>query len=151
MFHVAVPAFSAKPFSSDMSQEAPSPPSPAEEEKQLCVSCLAPNEPLAHFCAKCGAPLSSYASTGFLESAFAEGAVYRAAAERPRKFIVVVGVWLIFGATGFCGAVILAVNVGRGLYDKVLGAAMLAISVAMIVKTTKNYFAKPASVERQDG
>src|SRR3954451_837470 len=78
-----------------MSQEIPKP-SPESEEKQLCLSCMAPNEPTAHFCAKCGAPLSSYASTGPFESLFSEGAVYRQAAERPRSFIVVLGIWLIF-------------------------------------------------------
>lgn len=132
-----------------MSQEA-STPSPAPEEKQLCIRCLAPNEPLAHFCAKCGAPLSSYASTGFLESAYAEGAVYRAAAERPRKLIVVLGVWMIFGAIALAGAVILAVSTEGGFHDKIIGAAMLAFSLVMIVKTTKNYFAKPKPVEPQD-
>jgi len=126
------------------------PPSLPTEEKQLCISCLAPNEPLAHFCAKCGAPLSSYASTGFLESAYSEGVVYRAAAERPRKFIVVLGIWIIFGGIALSGAVMLAVGLDRGIYDKLVGAAMLAFSLVMIVKTTKNYFAKPAAGDRRD-
>src|SRR3954464_10914584 len=55
------------------------------EEKQLCANCMFPNYPEAHFCAKCGAPLSSYASTGPFESLFAEGHVYRQATEQPRK------------------------------------------------------------------
>jgi hypothetical protein len=134
-----------------MSQEAPTPPPPASEEKQLCISCLAPNEPLDHFCAKCGAPLSSYASTGFLESAFAEGAVYRAAAERPRILIVVLGIWLIFGMAALSGAVMVVVGINQGFMYSIIGAAILAFSVVMIVKTTKNYFAKAQPVERRDG
>ena len=43
--------------------EAPSQVPGDTDEKQLCVSCMFPNEPAAHFCAKCGAPTSSYAST----------------------------------------------------------------------------------------
>src|SRR3954464_15103851 len=67
------------------------------EEKQLCANCMFPNYPEAHFCAKCGAPLSSYASTGPFESLFAEGHIYRQATEQPRKLVVVFGIWLIFG------------------------------------------------------
>jgi len=134
-----------------MSQEASPPPSPASEEKQLCISCLAPNEPLAHFCTKCGAPLSSYASTGFLESAFAEGAVYRAAVERPRRLIVVLGIWLIFCPIGLTGAVILAAARNIGTIDRGLGGLALVFSLVMIVKTTKNYIGKAQPAERRDG
>ena len=108
------------------------------EESQLCLSCTAPNDPASHFCRKCGAPLSSYASTGPFEHLFAEGAVYRQAAERPRSLIVVVGVWLIFGIS-VLGGLSLLVSGTSSLFFLVLGAGILAISVAMIWKTTRNY------------
>jgi len=120
-------------------------------EKQLCVSCMAPNEPSAHFCIKCGAPLSSYASTGPLESVFAEGAVYRQAAERPRSLIVVLGVWLIFGMMGLAGLVILAMGRDMGIGYTAFGAFMLAISVVLIWKSTRNYLARPKTDEHQNG
>lgn len=111
---------------------------PESIEKQLCISCMAPNDPSAHFCAKCGAPLSSYASTGPFESIFAEGAVCRQAAECPRKLFVVLGVWLIFGITALAGAAMIAVGTGQeDSFTFVLpGGAMLAFSVAMIWKST---------------
>jgi len=128
----------------------PSPP-PRGGEKQLCVSCMAPNEPSAHFCIKCGAPLSSYASTGPFESVLAEGAVYRQAAERPRTLIVVLGVWLIFGTMGLVGLMIAVMGRDMGIGYMASGASMLAISVVLIWKSTRNYFARPKADEHQNG
>ena len=44
----------------------------------------------------------------------------------------------------------LVVGLDRGIYDKLVGAAMLAFSLVMIVKTTKNYFVKAPPVESRD-
>lgn len=136
-----------------MSPEPDHSPEPATDgdEKQLCVSCMAPNEPSAHFCAKCRAPLSSYASTGPFESVFAEGAVYRQAAERPRSLIVVLGVWLIFGIIGLAGLVMIVMGRDMGIGTMAFGACMLAISVALIWKSTRNYLARPRSDKPHDG
>jgi hypothetical protein len=119
---------------SDEDQDIPEP-----VERQLCISCMAPNDPSAHFCEKCGAPLSSYASTGPFESVFAEGAVFRKAAERPRSLIVVLGVWLIFGFTALGGVLLIPSHRGDDFVSAIVGGVLLAISVAMIWKTTRNY------------
>jgi hypothetical protein len=76
---------------------------PESDEKQLCTSCMTPNEPTAHFCIKCGAPLSSFATFAPFERLFAEGFIYRQAVDSPRKMIVVLGIWLIFGTIGLSG------------------------------------------------
>ena len=115
---------------------------PEADEKQLCVSCLASNDPAAHFCIKCGAPLSSYASTGPFESLFAEGSVYRQAAERPQKLVVVLGVWLIFGIMALVGVVFIAKFQNEGLEYVITGTLILLVSLAMILKTTRNYLAR---------
>lgn len=109
-----------------------------------------PNEPEAHFCAKCGAPLTSYAATGPFESLFAEGHVYRQAAERPRSFIVVLGIWIIFGAFALTG-VFLVVGRDRGFGWVLVGVLLLALSLVMIAKTTRNYFTGRKSDEGRDG
>ena len=121
------------------------------DEKQLCVSCTAPNDPSAHFCIKCGAPLSSYASTGPFESLFAEGAVYRQAAEQPRSIIVVLGVWLIFGMVGMAGLVMVAMSGDMGIGYTAVGALMLAFSLVLIWKCTRNYLRRPKADRQQDG
>ncbi|MBI5385205.1 MAG: hypothetical protein HZA90_11035 [Verrucomicrobia bacterium] len=126
-------------------------PTAEADEKQLCVSCMFPNEPSAHFCAKCGAPLSSYAATGPFESLFAEGHVYRQAAERPRSLIVVLGVWLIFGMMALAGLVVAFMGRDMGIGYTAFGALILAISVVLIWKTTRNYRARGKTDEKHDG
>ncbi len=135
-----------------MSPEADDIPQPTSEadEKQLCMRCLAPNEPSAHFCIKCGTPLSSYASTGPFESVFAEGAVYREAAERPRSLIVVVGVWVIFGMIALTGLAMVLVPQDNGIGYRAFGAGMLGISVVLIGKSTRNYLRRPKPDEKHD-
>ena len=123
---------------------------PETNERQLCVSCMAPNDPAAHFCNRCGAPLSSYASTGPFESLFAEGSVYRSAAERPQKLIVVLGVWLIFGMMTLGGILLAVIGRDTGWGYSVSGAIMLAIAPVMIWKTTRNYLARKQTHEPRD-
>ena len=110
------------------------------EERGLCLQCLTENRPESHFCRKCGAPLSSFAAIGPFESVFAEGNVYRRAAEQPRRLIVVLGMWLIFGITALAGAGIAARNWdGGGTFGVLSGLGLLIISVILIGKTTMNY------------
>ncbi len=120
------------------------------EEKQLCVSCAAPNEPDADFCAKCGAPLSSYASTGPFEQVLAAGAGYRQAANRPRSLVVLLGVWVIFGTTTFGSLGLLGLGLQGGLPFVILGAGLLALSLIMIWKTTYNYLSHRRISEQED-
>ena len=120
------------------------------DEKQLCVSCVFPNDPEAHFCAKCGAPLSSYAATGPFERIFAEGHVYRQAAERPRSLIVVVGIWVIFGPLALMGVILLVTGRTSGFALVLVGALLLIFSIAMIAKTTRNYFTGRKSEVKRD-
>jgi hypothetical protein len=120
------------------------------EEKLLCLSCMFPNDPSVHFCAKCGAPMTSYAATGPFESLFAEGHAFRQAAERPRRFVVVLGIWIIFGMMALAGIVMLFIGREVGLQYLVVGALVLPISLVMIWKTTRSYFAKPRGDGKRD-
>jgi ribosomal protein L40E len=111
-----------------------------EPEQQLCVSCVAPNDPAAHFCGKCGAPLTSYAATAPFEHLFAEGHVYRQAAERPQRLIVVLGMWLIFGGMALAGIGLMILGLESGAKYYIPGGLfMVLIAAALIWKTTRNY------------
>jgi hypothetical protein len=123
---------------------------PETEEKQVCVSCLALNDTAAHFCTKCGASLSSYASTGPFEHLSAEGNIYRQAAKRPQKLVVVLGVWFIFGMTALTGISLILIGWGQGFGYLVIGAFMFPVSVIMIWKTTRNYLARGKRNESHD-
>lgn len=124
--------------------------SPEADEKQLCIGCTFPNEPSAHFCAKCGAPLTSYAATGPFEGRLAEGYVYRQAAERPRSLIVVLGVWLIFGTFAFSGIGICFIGQNLGSLLQIVCGLIGLISVAVVWKTTRNYFSRRKTDEKHD-
>ena len=101
-----------------------------------------PNEPSANFCAKCGAPITSYAATGPFESLFAEGHVYRQAVEKPRRFVVVLGIWIIFGMMALAGGVLLFIGGELGGPYAVAGIFFLVISLLMIWKSTRSYSAR---------
>jgi ribosomal protein L40E len=113
---------------------------PESEGKQLCKSCAALNEPDADFCMKCGAPLSAYSTMGPFEMIFAQGFIYREAAERPRRFIVVLGIWLIFLPQAIGGVVMIGSD--PGLFWEIMGGAIIFISLAIIGRTTSNYLAE---------
>jgi len=133
------------------SEPEQTPQTPAEsDEKKLCVNCMFPNDPDIHFCAECGAPMTSYAAIGPFESLFAEGHVYRQAAEKPRSFVVVLGIWIIFGTLALAGAAFLFIGREVGLEYVVIGAFLLPVSLVMIWKTTRSYFRRPRVDERGD-
>lgn len=104
--------------------------------KQLCRSCAALNEPNADFCIKCGAPLSWYSTIGPFETIFAQGFIYREAAEHPRHFIAVLGIWLIFLPQAMAGIGMVRLH---SLFWSSIGVGMIFISVGIIGRTTWNY------------
>ena len=73
------------------------------ENSILCPSCCKSSPEDADFCRHCRSPISSYAATGPFESIFAEGAAYREAINKPRKPIMLIGIWLIFLPISFLG------------------------------------------------
>src|SRR5690606_2496321 len=113
---------------SDAGPEQTEPPFPEADERELCLACLTPNELSAHFCAQCGAPLTSYAATGPIEYILAEGYAYRRAVERPRSLTVVLGIWLLFGAN--VPAALLGIAVGSS--EGAEGRSMIALCVFML-------------------
>jgi len=120
------------------------------DETKLCVSCMAPNETEAHFCAECGAPMTSYASTGPFEHIFAEGHVYRQAAERPRRLVVVLGIWVIFGWTTLAAVWMLFSSREGDIPYFITGAFLLPVSLVMIWRTTRSYLTR-ARVDPERG
>jgi hypothetical protein len=61
----------------------------------VCPGCLSEHTEGTHFCSKCGAPLSAFATVGPLERIHAQGYAYRRAASGPTSRIVVIGMWLL--------------------------------------------------------
>lgn len=111
------------------------------DSSQLCPGCMEINEARAHFCTRCGAPLSSYAATAPFERIMAEGHAYRSAVENPRSPMILADIWVIFGPMTLGSAALL---LGRGPADPLqtgLAVFILAVSVLMLWRTTAGYFA----------
>ena len=115
-------------------------PLPGEgQERELYPSCLALNRPGTQLCSNCGAPLSSYATTAPFVSLFAEGHAYRQAVEKPRNWIVLLGMWLLFGLSATIGFVFLTFGNQDDPRAVVSGGFLLMVSVAILARTTWNY------------
>ncbi len=66
--------------------------------------------------------------------------MYRRAAERPRSFVVVLGIWLIFGSILLVGISFVTQTTGRAgeRLGLVGGVATILLSLAVIGRTTAN-------------
>ena len=138
----------------------------AEDAPQaLCPKCLSPILPHANLCASCGVPLSV---AGPLEHVQAVGYVYREGSNRPRKPILVIGMWVILGppaliflAGSLYGLahlreIIASIRNGDDVVSFLLGVAWYGgfglIGAWLLYKTTTNYFRlrakRPAAVDQ---
>lgn len=106
-----------------------------KEEAIACPHCLAENDPSRDFCENCGAPLSSFATVGPFECIQADGFAHREAVTRPRKPIVVVGVWLLNAPVIIATCVMLFV----APYTCVFFGPLSLVAGILIFKTTRNY------------
>ncbi len=109
------------------------------EGNALCTACLEANPPSEHFCRKCGAPLSSYATTAPLEQIYSLGWMYRRSLSQPTRPIVLTGIWLILGPT-FLWSAFMAVLPGEHSWlGTTSGIFMMGLSGIILYRITKNY------------
>jgi hypothetical protein len=60
-------------------------------------------------------------------------------------------VWLIFGMMALAGLVLVFIGRDMGIGYTAFGALILAISVVLIWKTTRNYLARGKTDEKHEG
>ena len=109
------------------------------KKNALCSVCLEANLPGKHFCQKCGAPLSSYATTAPLEQIYSLGWMYRRALSQPPRLIVVLGIWLILGPT-FLWAALHIMWLGHGFWlNTIIAVFWTGLSGVILCCVTKNY------------
>ena len=136
------------------------------EANELCIRCGEPVTPLDHFCPHCGAPLTTFATTAPYESIRAEVDAFTQASNKPRKPIVVIGMWLIFFpsfllAVFFCGfAVYAVINPGKrmtfgeetvAVVFFLICAGWVWVSGTFLFRTTYNFVRKRSKPEQDDG
>jgi uncharacterized protein (DUF983 family) len=64
--------------------------------RPVCPHCIEPIDAAAHFCPKCGGPITFHAFTDPIGSIHAAGYGYRQATSGRPNWIVLVGIWIIF-------------------------------------------------------
>ena len=115
------------------------------EGADLCVACLFPVRPGSELCGKCGAPHGSFSAMLPFLRVLAEGYVYRQAVQKPRSWITVAGIWVIFGAQLLPLALMMPmyVSAGIGLGEIAVIAGMSGapalVAVFAIVQSTNNF------------
>lgn len=124
-------------------------PSTESFENELCIHCLKPNIPLIKFCRHCRAPVHPLAAWCPYEKVYATGFIWRAAANKPRKMIVLIGIYLYFLPT-FLFNILMLRELLRGPYFEyahrlnivITLTPMIAytlVTLLMMIKTTSNY------------
>jgi len=124
-------------------------------ETPICLHCAAELTGHEHFCAKCGCPVTPMAASLPYESILARGFAVREGSSRPRKFIVVLGMWILLGpmfvifVTGFflmffaSQGIVWQQNRHQDIPGNLFGIAisgmLAAVAGTLIYKTTKNY------------
>ncbi len=68
-----------------------------EDLPQVCPHCLEPIERFDHFCPHCGGPVTAHASIDPLGRIYAAGRAYQRATSVCNHWIVLLGMWPIFG------------------------------------------------------
>jgi hypothetical protein len=115
----------------------------------LCPRCLEPIPLGANFCNRCSTPLTFHAATGPYESVFAEGFAYREAANNPRKPIILIGMWLLWGPgflVSLCmfGFALVTCQEARNIFEALamllVTGACLWFTATLLFRTTKNYY-----------
>jgi len=129
-----------------------SPAAPGEDDGggvDLCPCCLKEVPYRNNLCPHCGAPVSGIAGLMPWEQVLAEGYIYRQAVEKPRRPVILMGMWMLFFPNLIMAAVMLDVA-RRGDYMGAVDFCTIAfwatISVAALYQTTRNYFRLSASL-----
>ena len=121
-------------------------------ENELCIHCCEANAPLVKFCRHCRAPLHPLAAINPYERVHALGFIWRAAANKPRNVMVLIGIYLYF-----VPSLLFHVCYLWGIYrdslwghpnfvfSSIFSALVVvlisaALSFMMLLKTTVNYF-----------
>lgn len=137
-----------------------------EREIALCTHCAAPLKGDEHFCEQCGCPASSAAMSMPYESVLARGFAWRTGSTRPRKAIIVIGMWIMFAPMlGVSLSLFVVLLVGfvsvaaqpdplRGMVATLVGlvftGGLATVAMALLYKTTRNYFELRGINESED-
>jgi len=105
----------------------------------LCNNCRHRNEAAQEICEECGSPIGAWTSPSQL-SGVLTGNFHHQAVATPRKFVIVLGVWLLFLPAALVAIWQSIVFLSQQSFIMALMFACLAIwPIAVLRRTTKNY------------
>lgn len=127
-----------------MNEEAESPEVEEEylDDPVLCVHCTKTIPWDANLCVHCKAPQNFIASTDPYQRIHAEGFILRTAAENPRSWLTLIGIWLIYLPTLFTlcfFATSTATLAGAAGLEMIVLLAWGLLSLGLIARTTWNF------------
>jgi hypothetical protein len=131
----------------------------------ICLHCAAELVGRTHFCPECGCPVTPEAASMPYESVLARGFLAREASSKPRKLIVVLGMWLMMlpaflifslgfvvmflSLLGFLGPTNRNRDIPGSVFGMIVSAAIASITGTLLYKTTRNYL-KQRSASRDE-
>lgn len=118
-------------------------------EIRPCPSCMAPNLVAAAYCDNCNMPLSAYASLDPIGVISVEGHLLRKSISIKPKFVVVLGVWILFFpmfVLSFFGTITLALGGGgsREFIVLLISVFSMVLSLTFLYRVTKNFVLRDA-------
>jgi hypothetical protein len=124
------------------------------EDSPLCTHCLRPFRQGVHFCPRCSAPLTVFATTADYESVYAQMWAIGKALKYPRRALQVVGVAVLTGPTlvGFPLMLVLGLSQERDFFAietfAFMGAVFYAYALVMLYcwRNWRRYRRDPDSV-----
>jgi len=117
----------------------------------LCPSCFEPNDPGAHACKKCGAPLDLFATTDPLQLTRSAGWAYRQATSgRRTSKLILIAMWLIFGPAFLLLLFLVLPDVETHPLGLTLFLLLLLLNGAILYRVTKSYRRRRNATQEDD-
>ncbi|MEI9893895.1 MAG: hypothetical protein WDN28_08320 [Chthoniobacter sp.] len=82
-----------------------------------------------------------------MQHIYAEGFAYRSAVDGPPRFIILLGMWLLFGPVALAAPFVLWNASSVGLPQAAFSGCLAIVSVVILYRTTRNYLVKSRSVD----
>jgi hypothetical protein len=123
-------------------------------ETILCPNCQEENEIERIYCKNCNYPIGTNATTDPVQSAIAEGTGIGKGIKSPKKLIIVIGMWLLFGVFAVVYLFLATMTLADNLLNPmgILLTVLAIIFLAIAIFTTINYgkYRKKLETEKEE-
>jgi hypothetical protein len=121
-----------------MTESSPETTAPNETGDPLCLNCLQPHPPNAHWCESCGFPLGDTAAIDPLKEIYSRVWLLRKATSEKSSFIMLVGSWIVLSPTFFVYLYHLA-GPNTGWFERIGSVFVVYVSGWYLHRITRNF------------